>query len=145
MRGARGKRSGFTLIEVLIVVVVIAILAVLIIPRLLGTGRKAKEAVLKGQLQQLRKAIEQFSAECGDFPAELSYLQTQPADGDAGGNGVPLDATSWSGPYLTTTDGGLPKDPFTGDGTSWEYDPPTGDVHTGSDLTSLAGDAYSSW
>ena len=58
MRRRRKKRDGFTLIEVLIVVVVIAILAVLIIPRLLGTGRKAKEAVLKGQLQQLRKAIE---------------------------------------------------------------------------------------
>jgi general secretion pathway protein G len=145
MAELRRRRAGFTLLEVLIVIVVIAILAVLIIPRLLGTGRKAKEAALKGQLQTLRKAIEQFSAECGDFPADLNQLQTQPGDGDPGGNGISLDATSWSGPYMTTTDGGLPKDPFTGDNTSWAYDPTTGDVHSGSDLTSLDGGPYSDW
>jgi prepilin-type N-terminal cleavage/methylation domain-containing protein len=33
---------GFTLIEMLIVIVVISILAMIVIPRLLGAGRKAK-------------------------------------------------------------------------------------------------------
>jgi general secretion pathway protein G len=145
MARLRRRRGGFTLLEVLIVIVIIAILAVIIIPRLLGTGRKAKEATLRGQLQTLRKAIEQFGAECGDFPADLDQLQAQPADGDPGGNGVALDATMWSGPYLTTSDGGLPKDPFTDDGTSWNYDPTTGEVHSASALTSLDGEAYADW
>ncbi len=139
------RRDGFTLIEMLIVIVIIANLAVIIIPRLLGTGRKAKEAALRGQLQTIRKAIEQFSAECGDFPASLDQLQTRPAAGAVGGNGIPLDVDSWTGPYLRTTDGGLPVDPFTGDNTSWDYTPSTGEIHSGSPLNSLAGDPYADW
>lgn len=143
--GFRERRTGFTLLEVLIVIVIIANLAVIIIPRLLGTGRKAKETVLRGQLQSIRKAIEQFSGECGDFPASLDQLQTQPAAGAVGGRGIPLDVESWTGPYLRTTDGGLPVDPFTGDNTSWDYTPATGEVHSGSTLTSLDGEPYADW
>jgi general secretion pathway protein G len=135
---------GFTLIEMLIVIVVISILAMIVIPRLLGAGRKAKESALRGDLQQLRNSIQQFEADCGDFPAQLADLMSAPAAGSNGGNGIALDTGAWKGPYMRTPDGNLPNDPFTG-AADWDYTPTTGDVHSHSTLTALDGTAYSAW
>ena len=143
-RLASRKSKGFTLIEMLIVIVVIAILALIVIPRLLGAGRKAKEAALKGDLHQLRNAIQQFEADCGDYPVDLDPLMTAPADGDTGGNGIDLDAAAWQGPYLRTPDGAMLVDPFT-TLADWTYDGPTGEVHSSSGLTAVNGDNYSDW
>jgi len=139
----RGSK-GFTLIEMLIVIVVIAILALIVIPRLLGAGRKAKEATLKGDLHQIRNAIQQFEADMGDYPADIDDLVATTAPTGTGGQGLDLDEEGYQGPYLRTPDGNLPVDPFTGAG-DWDYDAPTGDVHSASTLNSLAGDAYSTW
>ena len=138
------KSRGFTLIEMLIVIVVISILAMIVIPRLLGAGRKAKESALRGDLQQLRNAIQQFEADCGDFPAALTGLMTAPAAGSNGGNGIALDAGAWKGPYMRTPDGNLPKDPFTA-ASDWSYVGTSGDVHSVSTLTALDGTNYSAW
>ena len=146
-RLASRKSKGFTLIEMLIVIVVIAILALIVIPRLLGAGRKAKEASLKGDLHQLRNAIQQFEADCGDYPLALQDLIDKPAAGTQGGQDIDIDETAWQGPYLRTADGGLPKDPFQDQtlAADWGYDPPTGDVNSNSTLTAINGEAYSDW
>jgi len=138
-------RAGFTLIEMLIVIVVISILALIVIPRLLGAGRKAKEAALRGDVHQLRNSIQQFEADCGDYPAAISQIMTQPAAGSTGGMGIALDVTGWQGPYLRTPDNNLPKDPFTESGTTWSYTASTGHIASGSTLSAINGEAYSSW
>jgi len=140
------KRSGrgFTLIEMLIVIVVIAILAMIVIPRLLGAGRKAKESALRGDLQQLRNSVQQFEADCGDYPLALTGLMTAPAAGSLGGGGIALDVGAWQGPYMRTSTGNLPDDPFTGAG-DWTYVAASGDVHSASTLTALDGTNYSAW
>ena len=143
-RMLRKKNRGFTLIEMLIVIVVIAILALIVIPRLLGAGRKAKEATLKGNLHQLRNSIQQFEADMGDYPAALTQIVATTAPSGNGGTGVALDSQGYQGPYLVTPDGNLPDDPFTGAG-DWTYTPATGAVHSASTLTALDGTAYSSW
>lgn len=143
-RMANRRSKGFTLIEMLIVIVVIAILALIVIPRLLGAGRKAKEASLRGDLHQLRNSIQQFEADCGDYPASTSQLMTVPSGGN-GGTGIALDVTGWQGPYLRTPDGNLPADPFTASSTTWSYTASTGHVQSGSTLTAINGDNYSSW
>lgn len=140
------NRKGFTLIEMLIVIVVIAILALIVIPRLLGAGRRAKESALRGDLQQLRNAIQQFEADCGDFPATLDQLVADagtPPSGN-GGQGLALDSTGYKGPYLRTPDGGLPEDPFTS-AADWTYDGASGDVASASTLTALDGTNYADW
>ena len=139
-----GRKRGFTLIEVLIVIVVIAILAMIVIPRLMGVGRKAKESNLRGQLHSVRNAIQQFEADCGDYPPSLDQLLTCPTEG-AGGTGISLDVYAWQGPYLVASGGNLPKDPFTDSATTWSYTATLGEVHSGSTLTSITGEAYSSW
>ena len=142
---SRYGRKGFTLIEFLIIIVVIAILALILIPRLLAAGRKAREANLRGNLHQLRSAIQQFEADCGDYPAKLDELMTQPAEGTNGGTDIALDVKKWQGPYLGTPDGLLPDDPFTMRA-DWKYDPKTGAVHSSGTWTALDRTTkYNSW
>jgi len=133
--------------EMLIVIVVIAILALIVIPRLLGLGRKEKELALRSNLLLLRNAIQQFEADCGDFPAELSNLTMHELNGGTkGGRGIVLDPKGWakSWPFLKTPDGKLSVDPFT-EKADWNYDPKTGEVHSGSTLTGINGQKYSTW
>lgn len=146
-RSTNRRRFGFTLIEVLIVIVVIAILSMLVIPQAMAARRQAKEAQLRGNLKQLRDAIERFEATTAAWPPALSDLMA--ADGDAisanfDGRGGYVDRLAFDGPYLLTGDGQLPQDPFTG-AADWDYDNSTGDVHSTSTLVGMDGEAYSTW
>jgi len=139
----KNRRHRFTLIEMLIVITVIAILACIVSPRLIAAGQKAKEAELRGDLHKLRNAIQQFEANCGDYPSKLEDLTLTELDGGTkGGRGIVLDPKGWAenAPFLES----LPRDPFTGEA-GWDYDPETGEVHSGSKLTAINGELYSIW
>ena len=140
------RRAGFTLIEVLIVIVVIAILAAIVVPRLLGAGREAREASLRAHLQELRNAVGLFQAQCGDYPVLLADIMATTAPA-TGGNGVVINANDFRGPYLTTASGALPNNPISGanvEGTDWVYTATTGAIaaKTG---TAIDGTDYSTW
>jgi prepilin-type N-terminal cleavage/methylation domain-containing protein len=143
----RRRRQGFTLLEVLIVITVIAILAMIIIPRLMAASRKAKETQLRGNLKQIRDAIERFEANMAAWPPALTDVMA--ADGasisaDFDGNGGSVDRMAYDGPYLTTGDRQLPPDPMTA-ARDWNYDNSTGAVHSSSALTALDGTQYNTW
>ena len=144
MRATSRQRRAFTLIELMIVIIILAVLALIIIPRMVGAGRKARESSLRSQLQELRNAIGKFEADCGDAPARLDDIMHRPAEGSIGGSGATIDVASWDGPYLESPDRELPKDPFTMDA-DWNYTPASGHVQSSSTLTALNGQAYSSW
>jgi type II secretion system protein G len=140
------RRKGFTLIEVLIVIVVIAILAAIVVPRLLGAGREARETSLRAHLQEIRNAIGLFQAQCGDYPAQLADIMATSAPA-TGGNGVEINTADFNGPYLTTPDGNLPNNPTTGQNDipgSWTYDATNGAIHA-ADGTAVDGSNYSTW
>ena len=155
MNALRRRGHGFTLIEVLIVIVVIAVLASIVIPRLMGAGRQAKESSLRAHLQELRNAISLFHAHTGLYPALLSDIMspatTPPANGvDESGTSAPIQAADYKGPYLTTADDLLPNNPITGGnvvGTDWLYSvssPAVGEVHAASGVA-LDGSDLSTW
>lgn len=129
-RRARTSR-GFTLIEVLIVIVVIAVLASIVVPRLFGAGRKAKEAKLRSELHTLRTAIEQFHADTGVYPQQLSDLTLSSAPSY-------VTAGTWQGPYARE----IPKDPITG-AADWNYNSSDGTVRSSASGTTLDGTPYS--
>lgn len=112
------RRRGFTLIELLIVIVVIAILALIVIPKLMGASRKAKDSTLKGNLVILRHAVEMFQADCGGYPAALADLSTAPATYIAYNATSPsaIPANVYKGAYLNTQGGvgggAIPRNPY---------------------------------
>ena len=140
------RRSGFTLIEVLIVIVVIAILAAIVVPRLLGAGREAREASLRAHLQEIRNAIGLFQAQCGDYPDALADIMATAAPA-SGGTGVTINTIDWKGPYLTTASGDLPNNPISGanaEGTDWLYTKTNGALKAKAGV-GVDGSNYSTW
>ncbi|HOF87615.1 MAG TPA: prepilin-type N-terminal cleavage/methylation domain-containing protein [Armatimonadota bacterium] len=124
---------GFTLIELLIVIVVIALLALIVVPRMLGAARRAREATLRDNLHTMRTAISQFFADTNRMPASLHDL-IAPAEADVTAD-IPTD--TYKGPYLSSPGGiggdGLPKNPFADQRSTdidahWEYDATQGTV-----------------
>lgn len=114
------RRRGFTLIELLIVIVVIAILALIVIPRLMGASRKAKDSTLKGNLHIIRQAVENFYSDTGLYPLALDALVAEPENGIAV-SGSTLTNTAlpdgvWKGPYLRAQGGivgtRIPRNPY---------------------------------
>lgn len=92
------RRSGFTLIEILLVVVIIGILAGIGIPALSGKSEKAKIAQAQGNITMLSMGVREYEIMNGDYPSSLEGL----LDTSKGGpflekNSIPMDP--WGKPY----------------------------------------------
>jgi len=87
MSSRRSPRAGgFTLIEMVIVFALIGILVGLGLPQYKYSLVKAREAVLRENLFQIRKQIDLYYQDKGKYPASLqalvqdNYLRTMPVD-----------------------------------------------------------------
>ena len=123
--------TGFTLLELMIVITVIIILAAIVLPQYQKTILATREAVLREDLFNMRKLLDQYAADKQKLPQSLDDLV-------AGG-------------YLRE----LPKDPITGQA-DWTIvtgeDPNSSggeqgvtDVRSASTDTSSEGTPYSEW
>ncbi len=103
------------------------------------------DANLKVRLQDLRRAIALFQAQCGVYPLRLEDLMAvkAPAKGIAPQTHAEreIKPADYAGPYLNTPDGKLPMDPVTGK-RDWRYDPKTGTVHSNAAGRAADGSAY---
>jgi general secretion pathway protein G len=97
------KRSGFTLIEIILVVVIIGILAGIAIPKLGGKSEKAMIAQAQANITSIGMAIQEYEIMNGDYPASLDAL---------------LDESK-GGPYMEKKV--IPTDPW---GTPYQYAAP---------------------
>ena len=66
--GAMRGRSGFTLVELLVVIIIIAILAALAVPAVMQATVRAQNARIKTEIDMLHQAIMQYKNEFGSFP-----------------------------------------------------------------------------
>ena len=69
-------KSGFTLVEILIVVVILGILAAIVIPQFTDASTQAKESSLCADLQTLRSQIELYKFKQGALPADMAAMVT---------------------------------------------------------------------
>jgi general secretion pathway protein G len=133
MANAKRKVSeqGFTLIELMIVLAIMGILITIAQPNLKNSIVRAREAVLRENLYQMREAIDQYYADNGKYPAQLAEL---------------ISTTDKSRSYIRE----IPKDPFTG-AADWitiaveGEDGGVFDVHSASPVVALDGTAYNTW
>ena len=73
-------KSGFTLVEILIVVVILGILAAIVIPQFTGASTEAKESALLSNIQAIRSQIELFKIQHNDLlPGEEGTGPLDPA------------------------------------------------------------------
>jgi general secretion pathway protein G len=97
----KGKLSGFTLLELLVVIVIIGLLAGYVAPRYFSQVGKAEVKVAKAQIDALEKALDQYRLDTRRYPSNeqgLDALVSKPANEPA-----------WQGPYLKKA---VPLDPW---------------------------------
>jgi len=135
LKTIRKKRAqdGFTLVELMIVMLIIGVLMAIAVPKYERSVQLAREAVLKEDLQTMRKAIDSYTLDKEKGPQSLDdlvqagYLKSVPVD--------PI--TRRSDTWLTTQDDAM----YNLDQT----DPGISDVHSGAQELAMDGTSYSTW
>jgi general secretion pathway protein G len=124
----RSLFTGFTLIELLVVMAIIATLLTLAVPRYFHSTDRAKEAVLKQNLSQMRESIDKYYGDRGRYPDSLDDLVNRK--------------------YLRK----IPPDPITDSPLTWVTVSPdlagsgsVFDVRSGAPGTALDGSNYDKW
>lgn len=74
-------RTGFTLVEMIVVIVIIAILATLIGPRLFGRIGQSKAAAAASNANAIASAVKLYAADYGSLPPNIDALAVKSTDG----------------------------------------------------------------
>jgi general secretion pathway protein G len=144
------KKSGFTLVELLMVMVVLVVIAAIVIPKFYSRGQQSKEAALHSDLSLLRNSIASFQADTGYYPLTLADLTATTSAGlstankgdDSTGTNQTIVSTSFHGPYVTT----VPNDPVAAAAFTYSVTSGTvGNVTSSATGNGLDGTAYSTW
>ncbi len=127
------RRSGFTLIELMVVMAIVAIIVSIAVPMYQKSIIRSKESVLRNNLFTLRTVIDEYTYDKQKAPQTLQDLVTEG--------------------YLRA----VPVDPITGSDSNWrtvmedatnatsQNEPGIWTVQCGSDAKSLEGTPYSDW
>jgi len=104
-------KSGFTLIELMIVVIILASLAGMVLPRIMDRADDARINIAKAEIASISSALRFYRLDMGEYPTNdqgLTVLMQNPGGGAGRGLGT------WKGPYLEKE----PVDPW---GNDYQY------------------------
>ena len=104
-RDNRGTRSGFTLVEILIVVVLIGVLAAIVVPSFGDLVSGSSKTGLQEQLRRARTDIQLYKLQHGD---QVPALAGTPTDWTDLTTQKPNSVGTPCGPYMTT----IPRNPL---------------------------------
>ena len=122
-------RSGFTLIEIMVVIAVLAILAALVAPNIFSHLGTAKDVAAKSQMEMIGAALDAYRLDNGRYPTSaqgLEVLRTEPT--------IEPRPRNWRGPYLRRE---VPLDPW---GTPYQFVSPGEANPNAYDLLSYGAD-----
>ena len=123
------RRSGFTLLELVVVIIVLGLLAGIVAPQIIGRLSEAKSTTARTQIEALSVALDGYRLDNGSYPTTeqgLAALREKPTR--------PPTPANWRGPYLRKA---VPLDPW---GRPYLYKAP-GERNAGAfDLESLGRD-----
>jgi len=125
------KKSGFTLIELMIIIVVLGIVAAVAIPKIGSLIGSSKVTATKSEMAEIKMAIvgspqnvsggkyvvRGFMGDVGHVPSSLHDLVTKPDSIQAYNR---ISERGWNGPYIDSTGGEYLKDAW---GVAYAYDP----------------------
>ncbi|CAM2066767.1 Prepilin-type N-terminal cleavage/methylation domain-containing protein [Sulfidibacter corallicola] len=127
-------RSGFSLLELMVVLTILGLLAGIATSTHRNTAQKSRETVLRHNLAQIRMTLDEYNHDKGHYPEGLETLV------DEG--------------YLRE----IPRDPLTNSSETWtliyesdfadedsSYEPGLFDIKSGSPDRALDGTFYSEW
>jgi general secretion pathway protein G len=130
-KASRAPRTGFTLIEILVVLAIIATLAALVGPSVFRNVGDSRTQAAASQLELFALALEQYRLDNHTYPTTdqgLVALRTMPVTGELPRN--------WRGPYLRRV---VPDDPW---GRPYLYVAPGRENPETYDLYSLGRDGH---
>lgn len=120
-------RSGFTLIEIMVVIVILGLLAALVVPKLIGRTEEAKKTQARVQIRNIEQALGLYKLDNGYFPSTEQGIEALIRIPDAGR--IPKNYRK--GGYMDR----VPKDPW---GNAYVYLNPGG--HGDYDISSYGAD-----
>jgi len=92
MNALTRHRSGFTLLELMVVLLILALLSTIAAPRVIKHISKAKTQSARIQVDALAAAVEVFHLDVGRFPTTEEGLRAL--------IDMPVNAAGWDGPYV---------------------------------------------
>jgi general secretion pathway protein G len=95
------RRTGVTLIEMMVVVTIIALFAALVLPKYLGQADKGRKTAARAQINAYLTALGSYKLDTGIYPTTEQGLQALRAKPDG--------VENWQGPY---TDKEISNDPW---------------------------------
>lgn len=98
------RRSGFTLLELVVVIIVLGLLAGLVAPQIFGRVSEARSTTAATQIELLSVALENYRLDNGMYPTTeqgLQALREKPTRAPVPPN--------WRGPYVRKA---IPLDPW---------------------------------
>ncbi len=122
------RKSGFTLVELLVVMAIIALLLSLAVPRYFGSVDRSRETILKEDLFLMRDALQKYYGDKGKYPERIDDLVSEK--------------------YLRK----IPVDPISESDKTWQTVAPEAgvkgnvyDIYSGAPGNAPDGTAYSAW
>lgn len=103
-RTARARRSGLTLIELVVVIVILGLLVGIVAPQVIGRVSEARGTTARTQIEMLALALDTYRLDTGGYPLTeqgLAALREKPTR-------PPVPAV-WRGPYVRRA---IPDDPW---------------------------------